>query len=250
MSTSGTHPTTVGWFEIAATDPELDKQFYQGIFDWQFTSFGPGYYTITAPGASASMGALRRGSQDALWISVVCDDIASTIPRLETLGAKVFEDPARTAAGDLHAVITDVQGNKIGLFEPAAREYVRPAPAPNATAWFEIGTTDFEATRKFYEHAFGWAYERDEAAEGAVYYSVHPGGSKEPIGGTMDVTGMPNPADYAIPGLLVTDVADLLTRVEQAGGQRLMDPFADATGLIIGQFTDPFGNRWTAFAQP
>ncbi|MFI6044017.1 VOC family protein [Nocardia sp. NPDC051321] len=249
MSTSGTHPTTVGWFEIAATEPELDRQFYQRIFDWEFTSFGPGYDTITAPGASASMGALRRGGSDALWISVVCDDIAATISRLETLGAKVFESPARTAAGDKHAVITDVQGNKLGLFEPAVREE-HSAPVPNGTAWFEIGTTDFAATRKFYEQAFGWTYQRDEAAEGAVYYSIHPDGAEEPIGGTMDVSAMPSPTDYAIPGLLVTDVPDLLARCEQAGGQRLMDPFSDAAGLIIGQFTDPFGNRWTAFAKP
>ncbi|MFC9434823.1 VOC family protein [Nocardia sp. NPDC057030] len=250
MSASGTHPATVGWFEITATDPDLGKQFYQRVFDWQFASSGPGCYTITAPGAASSMGALRRGSADALWISVVCDDIEATVPRLETLGAKVFEDPARTAGGDLRAVIIDVQGNQIGLFQPAAGEQVRPAPVPNATAWFEIGTTDFEATRTFYANAFGWTYARDEAAEGAVYYSVHPGGAAEPIGGTMDVTALPNPADYAIPGLLVTDVPDLLARVEQAGGQRLMDPFSDATGLIIGQFTDPSGNRWTAFARP
>ncbi|PXX54756.1 hypothetical protein DFR70_12350 [Nocardia tenerifensis] len=246
MGTSG----TVGWFEIVATDPERSKQFYQQIFDWQYTSFGPGYHTITAPGARSAMGALRQGSRDALWFSVIRDDLAATIPALESLGAKVIEEPARTAAGDLHAVVTDVKGNKIGLFEPADTAVPDRAPVPNSTAWFEIGTTDFAATREFYERAFGWTYQRDEAAEGAIYYSVHPDGAKEPIGGTMDVSTVPNSTDYAIPGLLVADVPDLLARCEQAGGQRVLDPFTDATGLVIGQFTDPFGNRWTSFAQP
>ncbi|CAM4446603.1 VOC family protein [Nocardia ninae] len=252
MGTLGLRPSTVGWFEITATDPARSKQFYQDIFDWQLTSFGdePDYYTITAPGAAASMGALRRGSRDALCISVVREDVAASIPQLESLGAKVIEPPARTPAGDIHAVIADVQGNQLGLFEPVARKDSRRTPVPNGTAWFEIGTTDLAATRKFYEQAFGWTYELDEAAEGAIYYSVTPGGAEEPIGGTMDVSALPNPTDYAIPGLLVTDVPDLLARCEQAGGQRVMDPFSDAKGLVIGQFTDPFGNRWTAFAQP
>jgi uncharacterized protein len=255
MGTSGSHPATVGWFEITATEPTLSKEFYQGLFNWKFTSFGveDSYCTITAPSAAASMGALRRGSRDVLYISVVCGDVAATIPRLESLGAALVERPARTAAGDVHAVITDVQGNRLGLYEPAAQDYTnlsQRAAVPNATAWFEIGTTNLAVTQKFYEESFGWTYEQDEAAEGVAYYSILSSASKNPIGGILDLSANPGMADYAIPGLLVSDVPDLLSRCELAGGRRVMDPVSDANGLVIGQFTDPFGNRWSAFAEP
>ncbi len=243
--------STVGWFEIIATEPELGKQFYQRIFDWQFRSFGDELATVTAPGAAAPMGALSRGERDALWIGVVDADVAATAPRLESLGATIIQPPERTAAGYTQAVVADVRGNLIGLYQPAAQENSPTGPpVPNSTAWFEIGTTDFAATREFYERAFGWSYERDEAAEGVAYYSVRSEQSPEPSGGTMDLAAIAGAADYAIPGLMVTDVADLLRRCESAGGGRVLDPITDGNGVVVGQFTDPFGNRWSAFAPP
>ncbi|MCM6778282.1 VOC family protein [Nocardia sp. CDC159] len=253
MSTAVFRPNTVGWFEITTAEPELAEQFYRSLFDWRFTAFDSEYHTITAPDAAVATGALRRGGRDALCISVICDDLTATIPRLEALGATVVEPPARTPAGDLHAIVTDAQGNRIGLFAPAAQRNSAPGPqppTPNSLAWFEIGTTDFAASRKFYEQAFGWRYERDEAAEGVAYYNILVEGASEPIGGMVDLSAGPTPTDYAIPGLLVADVPDLLERCERAGGQRVMGPFPDGNGLIIGQFTDRFGNRWSSFARP
>lgn len=121
---------------------------------------------------------------------------------------------------------------------------------PNATARFEIGTTDLAATRTFYEKAFGWTQVRDGAAEGAEYHSIMPPSSQQAIGGVLDLSATSGAADYAVPGLLVADVPDLLRRCEAAGGRRVAGPFSDADGLVIGQFTDPFGNRWSAFSQP
>lgn len=253
MNTSEVRPVTVGWFEITTTDPARSKEFYQGLFDWKLTAFADddAYSTITAPGAAAAMGALRRGDHDAVCISVVCDDVAAVISELRALGATLVEPPARTMAGDVHAVVTDVRGNRLGLFEPGERRDPEPIrPVPNATAWFEIGTTDLAATRTFYEKAFGWTQVRDEAAEGAEYYSIMPPSSQQAIGGVLDLSATPGAADYAVPGLLVTDVPDLLERCEAAGGRRVAGPFSDADGLVIGQFTDPFGNKWSAFAQP
>uniref|UniRef100_UPI002457D2B7 VOC family protein n=1 Tax=Nocardia brasiliensis TaxID=37326 RepID=UPI002457D2B7 len=161
--------------------------------------------------------------------------------------------PHHTRAGAGWAVAADTLAKRRAFYDPpnpGHADTTAAAAVPNATAWFEIGTLDFAATRQFYEQAFGWTYERDEAAEGAVYYSISAPGAAEPIGGTMDLSALPDAAEYAIPGLLVADVSAMLDRVERAGGHRVMDPFTDAHGLVIAQFTDPFGNRWTSFAQP
>lgn len=218
--------STVGWFEITAADPDRGRKFYEGLFGWEFAGSGE----ITAPGAASSMGALRPGDRDSLTIFVVCD-VVEAVARLESLGARVIEPPS---AGGERAVVADVRSNRLGVVS-----------AGSPLAWFEIGTADVDATRKFYEAAFGWKSERDEAAEGVEYYSFLPPGADEPIGGIFA-----GAADYAIPGLRVADVGDLLDRCERLGGARVMGPVSDANGLTIGQFTDPFGNRWTSFATP
>ncbi|MFC4494581.1 VOC family protein [Streptomyces ovatisporus] len=254
MGTSNAHPARVGWFEITATEPSRSREFYRELFGWTFDAFGSGdaYCTITAPGAGMPMGALRRGDRDALCIGVLCSDAWATIRTLEPLGATLAEEPARTPAGDIHAVVLDGQGNRLGLLEPAAptaRPEPRAAPGPNATAFFEIGTTDLAATRRFCQEAFGWSTERDEAAEGVAYYSIQAPGLGE-IGGVLDLSGMDGVSDYAIPGLRVADATDVLERAEAAGGSAVMGPVSDANGLVIVQFLDPAGNRWSAFALP
>ncbi|MFF3544715.1 VOC family protein [Streptomyces platensis] len=245
----------MGWFEIVATEPSHSRSFYHALFGWSLDSFGAGdaYSTITAPGAVTSMGALRSGDRDALCIGVLCANVTASIRALEPLGARLAEGPEHTPAGDIHAVVIDVQGNRIGLLQPGARETsAEPSGPPglNATAFFEIGTSDLAATQKFYREAFGWTTERDEAAEGVDYYSIQAPGLPGEIGGMLDLTGMPGATDYAIPGLRVADVPGLLERAEAAGGQRVMGPVSDGNGLVIGQFLDPVGNRWSAFALP
>ncbi|MFQ6145978.1 VOC family protein [Streptomyces seoulensis] len=251
MSTPDIRPATVGWFEITTTDPARSQEFYRALLDWKFTALADddAYCAITAPAAASAMGALRRGERDTVSLGVVCDDVTAAIAPLRVLGATLVEPPARTPAGDVHAVVTDVRGNRLGLFEPGSRYEPEP-PAPNATAWFEIGTTDPAATRTFYERAFGWRQQRDEAAVGVEYYGFLPPGAREPIGGVLDLSDTPEAADYAIPGLLVDDVPDLLERCEAGGGRRVTGPFADADGLVIGQFTDPLGIRWSSFSRP
>ncbi|MBN6039874.1 VOC family protein [Amycolatopsis sp. 195334CR] len=223
---------TVGWFEITATDPDRCRKFYDGLFGWEFTEAEAGYWTVAGPGSS-SMGALRSGDRDELTIFVVCE-VAGTLSHLESLGARVIASPSRTPAGDLQAVVEDVRSNRLGL-----------SSSGTPVAWFEIGTDDPGATRKFYENAFGWTSERDEAAEGVEYYSFLAPGAEQPIGGIFAGAG-----DYAIPGLLVSDVEDVLDRCERSGGSRVMGPVSDGNGLTIGQFTDPSGNRWSSFAVP
>ncbi|MGI5350358.1 VOC family protein [Streptomyces sp. CA-250714] len=255
MSTSHACSATVGWFEITATDPSLSQSFYEGLFGWSFDSFGgeDSYRTITAPGAGTSMGALRRGDRDALCIGVVCSDAAATVRRLESLGAVLSEPPERTPAGDIHAVVTDVRGNRLGLFEPAGQGGAAAgdaAPVLNSTAFFEIGTNDLAATQEFYKAAFGWTTERDAAAEGVAYYSVLLPDASAEIGGVLDLSEMDGRSDYAIPGLYVSDIEELLERSAAAGGRRVMGPVSDANGIVVGQFLDPVGNRWSAFTLP
>ncbi|WP_033289327.1 VOC family protein [Amycolatopsis jejuensis] len=255
MSTSNARPATVGWFEITATEPSLSRSYYQELFGWSFESPGDAkhYWTITAPGSATAMGALRSGERDTTCIGVVSAEMAATVRKLESLGATIAERPARTPAGDLHAVAIDLQGNRIGLIEPAPRDEPGPrhaAPGLNALAFFEIGTTDLVATQRFYQAAFGWTTERDEAAEGVAYYHIRPAGSPDEIGGMLDLTGIAGATGYAIPGLRVADVGDVLERAEKAGGRTAMGPVADANGVVAGQFLDPVGNRWSTFSLP
>ena len=114
--------------------------------------------------------------------------------------------------------------------------------------WFEIGTSDPEAARRFYAEAFGWTYE----IQGP--YSVITTGPGHPLqGGIQDTReGLPEgtPSTYAIPSVLVADTAAACAKVESLGGKVLVPATTLPMGLTYAHVADPDGNHLGLFTPP
>ncbi|MEU8976398.1 VOC family protein [Streptomyces monashensis] len=123
-------------------------------------------------------------------------------------------------------------------------EQLAAQPRPGAFAWFEIGTTDPDATQRFYKDAFGWRFVFDDTAGGKPYSNIFTT-LQWPSGGLNEAG-----ADYAMPSFLVTDVATT-TAAAQAAGARLEDgPDTNPDGLVYSRLIDPKGNRFGLFSMP
>ncbi|QRX95060.1 hypothetical protein [Streptomyces noursei] len=144
-------PGNVVWFEIRTAVGQAVKDFYGALLGWDFavdpdSSVGAVTYTrIMAPGLPFPMGAIYDNAdspEEALNVSIVSADVGADQERLEKLGR----------------------------------------PVPGSYAWFEVGTTDAEATADFYRQAFGWRCTLDESAGGKPYHNVFTG-NQWPSGG-------------------------------------------------------------------
>lgn len=119
----------------------------------------------------------------------------------------------------------------------------------NPVGWFEIGSTDPEAARRFYAGAFGWRFDDQQG------YSIITTGDGHVLqGGIQDTTAseLPEgtPVTYAIPCVLVPDTAAACDRVERLGGKVLVGATPTPMGLVYAHVADPEGNHLGLFTPP
>ncbi len=119
------------------------------------------------------------------------------------------------------------------------------APAYNSVAWFQVGTDDPRAAKRFYGDLFGWTFERDPQRG---YELVTAPGTDKPSGGIVDTDGkVPNHATFFV---VVEDVKATLAAAERAGGKVLTPPSTTPTGLVFADLLDPAGNHFGIFSPP
>ena len=118
---------TVGWFEVATTDPESAERFYGDLFGWRFTvdeesASGGMDYRIINYGDDQPRGGLfgTKGQfPNHAVFSVVVEDVSATCDKTEELGGKVIFRMVGNTSGPDFAYLTDTSGNLFGIFSPA-----------------------------------------------------------------------------------------------------------------------------------
>jgi predicted enzyme related to lactoylglutathione lyase len=110
----------VEWFEVATDKPEEARKFYGDLFGWTFSG-GPTYSEITTPGAAKSNGGIfdsegRFPNYAIFYVTV--EDVAATLAKAESLGAKQVVPPTTMDGGLVFAQLQDTAGNHFGIFSP------------------------------------------------------------------------------------------------------------------------------------
>ena len=118
----------------------------------------------------------------------------------------------------------------------------------NPIGWFEIGSPDPEAARRFYGEAFGWQFKME-----GPYALVTTGDGHALPGGIQDARlGLPEgtPSPYAVFYVHVPDTAGACARVESLGGKVLVGATSTPMGLTYAHVADPDGNHFGLFTPP
>ena len=107
--------------EIPADDLARAKDFYAGVFGWDFNEI-PGYedyhlYSADQAGVGGALGKrnVSAGSQLRNYINV--DDIDATIPKVTKHGGTVIEPKAAVMGQGWYAVVRDSEGNEFALWQ-------------------------------------------------------------------------------------------------------------------------------------
>ncbi|WP_424889037.1 VOC family protein [Streptomyces sp. XH2] len=261
-------PGSVVWFEIGTADPEAAQGFYGSLLGWTFQAVpaagGHPYTLITAPGAALPMGGIREPAPDGeetMCLSVRSTDVEADMARLTDLGAKPAGSVGPATDGGPCARLRDPRGTLFSVWQAAGNAADDPAgaggaagiPGPGSLGWFEIGTTDIEASKTFYAKAFGWDYIRDTGVRSRPYFAVVAPGHERGSGGLVDTSGTKDAEgarDYAVPQFLTADVPATIAKAKTLGATVEAGPETTAYGLTHARLTDPRGLRFLVFSLP
>jgi uncharacterized protein len=258
-------PGAVAWFEIGTTDPGATEAFYGSLFGWRFeldpdatgggtddgtgTGSGLRHGRIVASGAAEPMGTLDLlpyGHTDGSALRILVGDVDAAVGTIESLGGTLVAPPA-DSGGAVVAHVRDPLGNVVALVSEATPAAPGEAAGgePGRFARFEIGSTDMDATRRFYEQAFGWTF----TSTGEGYYDdVRCPDGREVAGGLWDQSAGGD--DFATFSILAEAMSPTAGRARKLGARQLAPASRNPDGVITTRLLDPSGAQFGLVVLP
>ena len=241
-------PGTFSWTDLATTDQEGAKAFYQGLFGWDCEDrpVGDGvYYSMMLIGGravaavSSQPEAMREQGVPPAWNSyVTVEDADAAAARAREIGGNVISEPFDVLEAGRMAVLQDPQGAVFMAWQAGASIGAELVNAPGALTLNQLNTSDPEAAGRFYSELFGWEVRKVEAP-GEPYWGIYSQGNLN--GGMMK---LPPAAQAGPPHWLVyfatEQLEDTLSKVGASGGETVVSPM-DVPGGRIAVARDPQG---------
>lgn len=113
----------MSYFDIAASNPERARKFYEKLFGWKFELL-PGPFKryrieTSAEDGKREIGGLARRTSPSEFITtfVGVDSVDKYLEVVEKLGGSVVEPKTKVSNSGFFAVFTDTEQNVMGLWE-------------------------------------------------------------------------------------------------------------------------------------
>ena len=109
----------VAHVEIPSTNLDTSSEFYSRLFGWEFKPFGNGYLLYNTHKAFTV--GLRKSEAivkgDCTIFHIRINDISDALTKATSLGAHIIRGKTTIPAMGYYALITDPDGNTIGLYQ-------------------------------------------------------------------------------------------------------------------------------------
>jgi len=227
---------TPAWVDLMASDFTAAKDFYRGVFDWEFSESGEefGYYSVaTLDGeAVAGIGPARglEGPPPDWTVYLAVDDAEATATRVTSAGGTVFAPPMAVGDFGTMALAVDPTGTFFGLWQSGAHTGVNRYNEQGSLAWNEAMVGDYQSGKEFYAAVFGFGY-TEIGDEGFAYSTVELGGRT--VGGIGAASSLgdgvpPHWRTY----FAVDDLDATIAKVVELGGSVVTMPFDSPFGRM------------------
>jgi uncharacterized protein len=166
------------WVDASEPDPEASREFYGGLFDWEFEDVIPPssedkYFIARAETRGSSIfdlsGEVHGGDVAAIrsipeaapptptwntyfWVDSA-DDAAS---KVRDAGGGVVMEPFDFMNACRMGVFTDPEGAAFGVWEAKEHKGAQLVNDPGAVVFNGLNTRDVDGARSFYGSVFGW----------------------------------------------------------------------------------------------
>ncbi len=236
------------WHDLMTKDVNAAKQFYGGLFGWQFenTKRGDRPYVIARLGADPVAGIVDVSAlPDAApqWISFMAvPDVEKTVALVRFGGGKVLAEPREVASIARAAVVSDPQGAPLGLAQlhREIRGVVDPTqPVASRFFWQEYLAGDAAKALDFYKRLAGYESAITDARLGIEYHVLRT--TTRPRAGLFQLPEASDVLPTWLPYVFVQDPAGLAAKVPGLGGRILLpaDPARRNGSLVV--IADPGG---------
>lgn len=163
---------TPNWVDLQTTDQAAAKQFYSGLFGWDFDDqpidAANGVYYSIATLNGLDVGAIAPPDATAVgvpphWNSYVSvDDVDAVAAAVAPAGGTVIAPPFDVMDAGRMTVIADPTGAVLLLWQAKNRIGATVVNEPGAFSWSELITPDVPKAAAFYKRVLGWGAETHE----------------------------------------------------------------------------------------
>ncbi len=237
------------WIDLLTSDTARAREFYAGLFGWTAgeaaEQFG-GYFMFMRGGVPVAgcmpkiAGVPGMEGPDTWSVYLSSPDAKATADKAIAHGGTLREGPMDIADLGIEAILDDVTGTRIGVWQARAFPGVSVFNEPGAPAYFELLTRDYAAAVGFYRDVFGWdPYVASDTPEFRLT-ALREG--EDTIAGIMDgSTFLPEgqPARWLF-YVKVADTDAALAKVTELGGS-VTEPAMDTPYGRLAGASDPAG---------
>lgn len=156
MDIQRTYPDGVtSWIDVEHPDLEVAREFYGGLFGWQFVEAGGGAYVIAQLDGHDVAG-LAEGATGRWNTYVAVDDADGAATRVTDAGGRIVMAPTAFGSAGRATYCEDPEGLAFRLWEARDRLGAQLTNAPGAWNFSDLHSADPTAAAAFYGAVFGW----------------------------------------------------------------------------------------------
>jgi predicted enzyme related to lactoylglutathione lyase len=251
-------PGTFSWIDLATTDADGAKKFYQKLFGWSTTDNPAGpdmVYTMAELGGKPVAALYQQGAEQQSqgipphWLSyVTVANAAETAEKAKSLGGNVLMDAFDVMEAGRMALIQDPTGATFAIWQPQQHIGAHLVNEYGALIWNELATTDKNVATDFYTKLFGWSSQTQEMPSGP-YTSFMNGESM--AAGMLEMTEeWGNIPPHWMVYFGTDDCDATVATAKELGGTILVDPTDIPSVGRFAVLQDPQGAAFSVITLP
>ncbi|MBW1832548.1 MAG: VOC family protein [Deltaproteobacteria bacterium] len=232
------------WHNLVTNDGAAAREFYGGLFGWEFDVKDDGRYSvITFHGRN--LGGILDASKDGKpvkrghWLSAMSvANLDASLAAVNEAGGKQLEAPIHVSGVGSVVTVEDADGAVLHLLSSSRGDPPDVEPRVHTWLWHELLANHADRALEFYEAAFGYRAEPLKKNPGSEYRVLWSSGEaragviQNPFAGTRSAW---------IPYVRVDDPTALAERAAELGGSVVIAPAPDVREGTLALVLDPSG---------
>lgn len=252
-------PGSFCWIELATTDQNAAKTFYQTLFGWQPDDMPMGpddFYTMfRLEGRNAAAAYTLRPEQRSqgvpphwrLYVAVENADTAAQ--QAAALGGQVLVPAFDVFDAGRMAVLQDPTGAAFTAWQANKNPGIGIGSVEGTLCWADLNTPDRDRAGAFYSGLFGWTIGKEDEEPEHAYWHIKNG--EEFIGGmTPAAHRNPNAPPHWLAYFLVSDCDASAAKAKDMGAKLFMPPTTFEHVGRMSVLADPQGAVFAIFQAP